>query len=122
MPLPLLALAGGGAGLGLIKSLTLDRAREDRQRKLAAETARYSPWTKMTPGAIEEADPFGSAMQGGFSGAALGQNIAQMGGGGGESPWGGMSGGEDGVLGNGNYAMPDISQNPMLAKYLPRRS
>lgn len=70
-----LLLGGLLAGGGLLKSMTLDRAKEDRQRKLAAETARYSPWTGMTPGAIEEADPFGSALQFGTTGAMLGQGI-----------------------------------------------
>ena len=70
-----LIIGGGMAGLGLIKGLTLDKSKADRQRKLAAETARYSPWTGMAPSAVEEADPFGSAMQGGVSGAMLGQGV-----------------------------------------------
>lgn len=64
-----------GGGLGLVKGLTLDRAKEDRQRKLAAETSRYSPWTGLAPGAIQEADPLGGAMQFGVTGASLGQGM-----------------------------------------------
>lgn len=71
-PLTLGAIFGGG---GLLKSLTLDRAKEDRQRKLAAETQRYSPWTGMQAQAIEEADPLGSTMQFGMTGASLGQGM-----------------------------------------------
>lgn len=66
------------AAAGALKGMTIDRAKEDRQRKLAAETARYSPWTGMAPGQVQEADPFGSAMQFGMAGAGLGQNIQSM--------------------------------------------
>lgn len=75
MPLPLLALAGIGAGGGLLKSFLSDQPRAERQRKLAAETARYSPWTGMNPQAVQEADPFGSALQFGTTGAMLGQGL-----------------------------------------------
>lgn len=68
-----LALIMGGTGLA--KGATIDRWKEDRQRNLAANTQRYSPWTGLRAGPIEEADPFGSAMQGGVQGYALGQNI-----------------------------------------------
>ena len=66
-----LALIGGGAGL--LKSELIDRPKEERQRKQAAITARWSPWTGMAPGPIQEADPFGSALQGGLAGAMIGQ-------------------------------------------------
>lgn len=65
----------GGAGLGLVKGATLDRAKEDRQRWLASQTQRYSPWTGLRANPVEEADPFGSAMQGGVQGYAMGQNM-----------------------------------------------
>lgn len=77
-----LALIGGGAGL--LKSELLDRPKEERQRKQAAITARWSPWTGMAPGQIQEADPFGSALQGGLTGAMIGQNIDVTGGGAGQ--------------------------------------
>lgn len=60
-------------GVGLAKSELIDRPREERQRKQAAITARWSPWTGMSPGQIQEADPFGSALQGGLTGAMLAQ-------------------------------------------------
>jgi len=63
------------AGTGLLKSELVDRPREDRQRRLAAETQRYSPWTGLQAGHIQEADPFGSAIQGGLQGAAFSQNV-----------------------------------------------
>lgn len=70
-----LILAGVGVGGGLLKSFAVDAPRAERQRKLAAETARYSPWTNMVPGAVNEADPFGSALQMGTTGAMLGQGM-----------------------------------------------
>ena len=70
--LPLFALA---AAAGLVKGLTVDKEREDRQRKLAAETQRYSPWTHMQANPIQEADPLGSAIGFGTTGAMLGQSI-----------------------------------------------
>lgn len=69
-PLTLAAVMGAA---GLAKSELIDRPREERQRKQAAITARWSPWTGMAPNAIREADPFGSAIQGGLAGAMIGQ-------------------------------------------------
>jgi hypothetical protein len=67
----ILAMAGGG----LLKSELVDQPREDRSRKLAADTQRYSPWTGLQAGAIKEADPLGSAINFGLTGAALGQGM-----------------------------------------------
>ena len=66
------------AGLGLAKSELIDRPREERQRQQAANTMRYSPWTGMAPNAVQEADPFGSAIQGGLTGAMLSQNQQKL--------------------------------------------
>ena len=68
-----LALILGGTGV--VKGLTVDKWKEDRQRELAASTQRYSPWTGLQAGAIEEADPLGQGIQGGLQGAAFGQNM-----------------------------------------------
>jgi len=76
MPGPL-AMAGIMAALGIGKSELVDRPAAGRARKREAEVARWSPWTGMAPSRVGEADPFGSAMQGGFSGAALGQAMDQ---------------------------------------------
>ncbi len=65
MPITALAI---GAAVGLLKSQTVDAAKEKRDRKLAAETQRLSPWTGMTAAPIKEADPAGSALA--FGGAA----------------------------------------------------
>lgn len=71
-PLTLSLIMGG---TGLLKSEIVDRPKEDRQRWLASQTQRYSPWTGLKAGEIQEADPFGSAMQGGVQGYAQGQNF-----------------------------------------------
>jgi len=61
------------AGLGLGKSMLVDAPREKRQRKLAAQTQLYSPWTGMTADRVQEADPFASALQGAGTGAMFSQ-------------------------------------------------
>lgn len=63
-----------GAG-GALKSLLVDKPREEKERALAAETQRYSPWTKLQAQPVKAADPFGSALQFGATGASLGSNI-----------------------------------------------
>lgn len=68
-----LPLLGIGAGLGLLKTLAFDAPRARRERKLAAETQRLSPWTGLKPGAISEPDPVGSALGFGLTGYQLGQ-------------------------------------------------
>lgn len=67
----------GGAGLGLAKGLLVDQPAADRQRKVSAVEARYSPWTGIKPEQIQEANPMGSAMQGGMTGAMVGQGVGQ---------------------------------------------
>jgi hypothetical protein len=57
----------------LAKSELVDRPKEDRQRKLAAETQRYSYLTGNKANPVEEANPFGSAMEYGATGFSLGQ-------------------------------------------------
>jgi hypothetical protein len=69
-PITLAAILGA---TGLAKSELIDRPKEERQRKVAAETLRWSPWTGITPAGIKEADPFGSALQGAAVGAMVGQ-------------------------------------------------
>ena len=66
------------AGLGLAKSELIDRPREEEQRRRAAITARWSPWTGMAPGGIQTADPLGSAMEAGLTGAMLSQNQQKL--------------------------------------------
>jgi hypothetical protein len=67
-----------GVGGGLLKSELVDRPKEERQRALAAETQRYSPWTGLQANKVQEADPFGSAMQFGTTGAMMGSGIQNM--------------------------------------------
>lgn len=62
------------AAAGMLKSNLVDRPREKRDRALAAETQRYSPWTGLKANQIREADPFGAALQGGMTGMQMGQD------------------------------------------------
>lgn len=70
----MMALMGG---IGLGKSALIDAPKERRQRLLAAQTAVYSPWTGMAPQPVQEADPFGSTLQGVTAGAMYGQMAKQ---------------------------------------------
>jgi hypothetical protein len=65
-----LALIGGGLGVG---KYFLDKEKEDKQRALAAETARWSPWTGMQAQMPQQADLAGPVMQGALTGAMMGQ-------------------------------------------------
>lgn len=67
---PLLA----GALIGLGKDLLIDEPKARRQRQLAAATQRYSPWTGLQAGPVEEPNALGSAATGALAGAAYGQN------------------------------------------------
>lgn len=66
-----------GAGTGLLKNYLVDAPAEQRNRKLQAATARWSPWTNMKPTAVKEANPFGNALQFGVAGGGMGGNIMQ---------------------------------------------
>lgn len=66
------------AAVGIAKSQFVDKPKEDRQRHLAAETQRYSPWTGMKAGDIQEADPVGSALAFGAAGKQIQTGLQQQ--------------------------------------------
>jgi hypothetical protein len=68
----------GAAAAGLLKSQLIDRQKEDRDRKLAAETQRLSPWTGLKAGPIKEADPVGSTLAFGATGMQGKANMEQQ--------------------------------------------
>ena len=72
-----LAMAGAGALLGYMKNEG-DEKIEAEDRRLAAETMRYSPWTGMRPGQIRQANLQNAMMQGAMSGGMMGMNMNQM--------------------------------------------
>lgn len=74
---PLLLGALIGAGLGTAKHFVSDKPNEEADRRLAAETARYSPWTGMRPGQIKRANLVGNVMQGAGAGALVGSGLAE---------------------------------------------
>ena len=61
MPFPLLLAIGGGLGLG---KHALEAGAAARDRKLQAETARYSPWTGLKPQKTQDPNIFGNLLQG----------------------------------------------------------
>lgn len=77
MPFGLGSLIGAGAGLaGGIGKAAVAGGKEARERKLASDTQRYSPWTQLQAQPIEQADPFGDVGSGLAGGAALGQKLS----------------------------------------------
>src|SRR3990167_1744829 len=74
---PLLLGALIGTGAGLLKNIAVDRPRYNAQKTLAAETARYNPWTGLVPQVPTEPDAFSSSLQFGTTGALLGQGLGE---------------------------------------------
>lgn len=68
-------VAVGMAAAGVVKSEFIDRPKEKKQRELAAKTQELSPWTGLKAGNIQEADPFGSAVQGGLTGLSINRQM-----------------------------------------------
>lgn len=63
-----------GAGAGLGKGL-LDQEEQDRQRKIAAVTARWSPWTGMQAQLPRGSNMLGSVLSGAMAGAMMGKQF-----------------------------------------------
>ena len=64
------------AGVGLLKSQTIDKAAEDRQRKLRATEQALSPFTGLAAQTqVQEADPFGQSLAFGATGMSLGEQM-----------------------------------------------
>lgn len=75
-----LAVGGIGAGVGAlaggVKS-AIAGGKEARDRQLAADTQRYSPWTGLQAGPIEAANPVGDIMGGAVSGGTFAQQFGK---------------------------------------------
>ena len=71
------AIPAAMAAAGLVKSQLVDAPKEERDRALAAETQRYSPWTGLKANPIKESDALGSALQFGATGLGIQQGMAQ---------------------------------------------
>ena len=81
MPIGTLAALGLGAGalagaVGGAAKAKMGADRESKDRQLAADTQRYSPWTGMQAGPIREADVVGDVLGGTIGGAMAGQGLA----------------------------------------------
>jgi hypothetical protein len=63
-----------GLGVGALQGLQQQNQAE-KDRKLAAITAQYSPWTHMAPQPVKEANMTGALASGALQGYGLGQNM-----------------------------------------------
>lgn len=75
-----LAVGGIGAGVGALAGgakAAIAGGKESRDRQLAADTQRYSPWTGMQAAPVESANPVGDIMGGAVSGGMFGQGLAK---------------------------------------------
>ncbi len=122
-----LAMAAAGALAGKAKN---DRAQEIERsdRKLAAETQRYSPWTGMQANNIRQAgSQFGDMFSGGVGGAMMGQSLSNgMAGMSSGAPAGTtMAGGNVGMgaqeMNQGMSDWDKFNQNPNSVNYGPRK-
>lgn len=73
VPLLPISLVGGA-----VKHFAFDAPKERRQRRLAAETTRYSPWTGLKAQPVEEADFLQTMMNAGLIGGALEGQMSDM--------------------------------------------
>jgi hypothetical protein len=69
MAFPLVAALLGGATIG---KHFMARDAANRDRKLQSETARYRPWTGLTPQATQDPNLFADLLQGGATAAMMG--------------------------------------------------
>lgn len=78
--LPLLAPLAIGAAAGVGKYFLSDKPRYNAEKKLAAETQRYSPWTGLQANTPRNPSMFENVLQGGMTGLQLGQGLQSLGG------------------------------------------
>jgi hypothetical protein len=98
---------------GLAKGETVDRQKERRERELAANTQRLSPWTGLKAGPIEEADPLGNAMAFGMAGAQLAQQGGNTPKTESSNPWSGLGGETPST----EFQMPELGQHAYGQEY-----
>jgi hypothetical protein len=72
---PILAGVLIGMGVGAAKNILVDQPREKKQRKLAAEVTRYSPWTGHEAQPVKPASMFESMLGYGGTGAMIGSSV-----------------------------------------------
>lgn len=70
MTVPWAALIGAGLGAYQFEQ---QRQQEEKDRRLAAATARYRPWTGLTPGEVQQPNIFGTVGAGALSGYQMDQ-------------------------------------------------
>lgn len=70
-----LALAAIMAAANYGKSELVDKPQADKQRQTEAQLTRWSPWTGISGKTVYDPSSANAAIQGGFQGYSLGQNI-----------------------------------------------
>ncbi len=118
--------AAGGAGLGLINA-NQKKGEYNRQKQLAADIERNSPWTGVHGQMPQEApNTFNSVIQGGLSGAMMGSPGGAFGSApaapnpmAGASPWGSQSGGMQQLVGGAEQSPATLydARRPMGKPY-----
>ncbi len=110
-----------GAGAGLLKHELVDKPQHKRMQEAQAEITRHSPWTGMQGKTLTPPSAFGSMMQGGMTGAMMGQ---MAGGGGAGAMTGHQQAAQNGaggfwnrLSGQGVYSKPT---GDGVGPYLPR--
>lgn len=77
--MPPLVLAGIGAASGIAKNV-IQAGQEGKDRQLAADTQRYSPWTGMQAQMPKRGNVMGDVLGGATSAASFGQQFQNPGG------------------------------------------
>lgn len=62
-----------GAGAGLLKNELVDKPQNEAMQAAEAEKTKWSPWTGMKGQTLKPPSAFGSMLQGGATGAMIGQ-------------------------------------------------
>lgn len=116
--LPLI-LAGGM----IAKNQLIDKPKEERERKLQAITAQYSPWTGMTPQAVKETSAMEAGLQGAGAGIGMQQSMDMQ-----DAQLGALKSQSDyfnrsGASAPGDMSMPQASslQAPQIMSYGPAK-
>lgn len=107
-----------GAAIGLAKNELVDQPAAAKQRELAAQTQRYSPWTGLQAQAPSSPNPFASMLQYGGAGAEMGANVKAADKGSGH-PWGSGGYGDQGTMGAGSnpYSVSGFNYNQSPMKF-----
>lgn len=107
-----ITLAAIGGGIGLARGMSKQKQAE-RDRKMSSEIARWSPWTGMQAPTPYNVDPLDSVMQGGMTGAMLGQSLGSKS----ADPAAGTALAPEGTMSQGGFLSNPQFDQMMAQKY-----